>query len=103
MKPIIIERTEQGHMVLLRGVEVLRAYGVGVKQAGRYGDTVVIRDPSSGGLDLKSRKNAVPVAFFSEDDAMHLAHKIGRYKLGFGDLVFAYVDTAGFTPEGWDA
>lgn len=27
---------------------------------------------------------------FSKDEAAHIAHKIGRYMLGLGDLVFSY-------------
>jgi hypothetical protein len=50
-------------------------------------------------LNLKIKKGYKPPppvpGLFTKDEAMHVAHSIGRYCLNLGDMVFAYVTVDG--------
>ena len=55
----------------------------------------VCRLPGEGGLTFRGRANFVDglgAALFSKSDAKFLAHKIGHYMLGLGDLVYTYTE-----------
>lgn len=77
MKPITI--TKQG-----------RTYTIAVKSPKLSG---AVTQTDSGKLDVV--EGAAPHKFASYADAEHIAHKIGRYKLGLGDMVFSYVTREG--------
>lgn len=90
MKPIEIVSVGNGYTVHVHG-DLARAYGA--RKRRKPYDGAVTRIPS-GGLDIVA--GAEP-AVVDAEQAKSLAHLIGRCKLGFGDLVFAYTSApAGF-------
>lgn len=84
MKPIEIRAADGGYTVHVDS-NAAKAYGARSKR-GKVCHGAVTR-LASGGLDIVA--DATP-AIVSADEAKSLAHLIGRYKLGFGDMVFAY-------------
>lgn len=55
-------------------------------------DTLILVKTPDGKLDFVRSGEGGKAAKFSKEDAKHLAHKIGRYKLDLGDMVFAYTE-----------
>lgn len=91
MKPIEIRACVGGFTVHVDGATA-RAYGA--KKRKKPVDGNVCAHPD-GSLQIVPGLN--PAKVFDRDGAASIAHQIGRYMLGFGDLVFAYTDApAGF-------
>lgn len=89
MKPIEIVACDGGYSVRVNAGAAINYGYRGKKQV----SGTVTRMPN-GKLDIVW--GAEP-AIVDAERAKSLAHTIGRYKLGFGDLVFAYTDApAGF-------
>jgi len=94
-KPLILERHGRKWRLFI-DVPAARAYGAKAKAFGRGpgkipGDLAwVVKLP--GGLDFSDNPSVPPYDFPTKDEASSVAHQIGRYKLGFGDTLFAYLD-----------
>lgn len=89
MKPIILEQHGRKWHVLL-DVDAARAYGAKEKSLRGYPAGAIVPVTREGkAVDLTV--GGAPSAF-TKDEAKHIAHMIGRYKLGFGDMVFAYTE-----------
>ena len=103
-KPIIIQATDWAQPG--PSPEPLYTVQVDHKQASAFGarkrkggpvDGYAFRT-SKGQIDF--HPEATPVGW-TKDEAMHIAHSVGRYMMGFGDLVFAYTSAPeGFFEEG---
>lgn len=87
-KPIEILELSTGKYAVRVDETLARAFGA----KGRKLPHGNVFRGSDGKLDIGGK---APEGF-SLEDAKSVAHRIGRYKLGFGDLVFAYTSA----PEG---
>lgn len=90
MKPITISEVQGGYAINVNW-QVAQAYGCKKRKLPVNGNVCKHRD--GVGLDIVPGRVPEP---FDLETAKSLAHQIGRYMLGFGDLVFAYTDA----PEG---
>lgn len=84
-KPITIRAVDGGYTVEVSDV---RSRAFGAKKRKVQPDGFVSRNAE--GAVVIGRLQA-PVTL-SAEDAKSIAHTVGRYMLGFGDLVFAYTD-----------
>lgn len=92
MMPITITALESGLFSVACDATAARAFGARKKT---LASGVVVK-LASGKLDFVA--DGTPHAF-DRESALSIAHTIGRYKYGFGDLVFAYTSA----PEGFFA
>ncbi len=90
-KPIQIRAHAQGYTVHVDGAAAQR-YGAKKRKKPIDGNVHIAK--GGVGVSIVRGLEATPVEM---DTAKTLAHQIGRYMLGFGDLVFAYTDA----PEGF--
>lgn len=100
-KPLSIAAVDGG-FTLHFDTEIAKRYGMrqAPKNMAQAGCVRVLPD---GTLTLRAVV-APPFVFATHEDAVSTAHTIGRYKMGFGDLVFAYCDyAAGHISECEDA
>lgn len=83
MKPIEIRETSNGKYTVHVDGPTARAYGA--KRRKKPLDGHVRQDGAMLAIDDQQ-----PALECEWDRAVSLAHQIGRYMMGFGDLVFAY-------------
>jgi hypothetical protein len=94
-KPIKIVKTIGGYLVYVNGTPVVKT------------SKGVDFDRAKAGLETpKAYKPPVevnPICFDMAGDAASIAHRIGRYILGLGDLAFAYteLENIGGNPNTW--
>jgi hypothetical protein len=85
-KPITIVAVEGGFTVSV-SAERAKAYGAKRRKRPVNGNVAV----GSDGAGLQIVPGLEPL-IYDREGALSVAHQIGRYLLGFGDLVFAYTD-----------
>ena len=99
-KPIKITKVKGGYHVFLHDVPLVQA------DSGK-GITI---DRARAGLSVTGFKggwkppvNTEPLLIKKKEDAIGLAHQVGRYMLNMGDLVFAYTELIGVegSHEAW--
>jgi hypothetical protein len=94
MKPILIVRVSKGYNLFVNGVPVVQDPSGGV--------TV---DRVKAGIAKARKKYPVvpsdwkPALFPDADSVKHVAHRIGRYVMNMGDMVFSYTDLEGADPK----
>lgn len=91
MKPIVLQKVGAKWEVYLNMPAAL-AYGAKGKRMDMYPHDAMVPVVQAGvgkGLDLVPGGKP---AKSTKEKASHLAHHIGRYMLGFGDMVFAYTE-----------
>jgi hypothetical protein len=98
LKPITIERHPEGYAVFV-DARASEQYGAR-KPRGKKArpDGVVVRGPK--GLELKA--DTADPSFFTAAEAKSVAHYIGRYMLGFGDMVYAYTAAVDCDSNFWN-
>ena len=91
-KPIKISKVKGGYHVFLRDVPLVKGdSGTGVTlDRARAG---LSKSGFKGGY--KPPVNTEPVLIKKKEDAVGLAHQVGRYLLNMGDMVFAYTELEG--------
>ena len=92
MKPLKISKVAGGYHVFLNDVPLVQA------DSGKG----VTLDRARAGLSTTGFKggwkppvNTEPLLIKKKEDAIGLAHQVGRYMLNMGDMVFAYTELEG--------
>jgi hypothetical protein len=94
-KPIIITAFDDGYCIRV-DADAAKRYGAKKRKSVVSG--WVVRRGLDNRLDIISECSEPAV--FTADDAKHVAHYIGRYLMGFGDMTFAYADAP--TADFWE-
>lgn len=92
MKPILLVQDGRTWAVHVRLGAVLPRRAKKAFPSFSPEDTLILVKTPDGKLDFVKSGEGGKAAKFSKEDAKHLAHKIGHYKLDLGDMVFAYTE-----------
>lgn len=84
-KPIVCVKVKRKYYLRIKGFPLVEAKDATGKS--------YLTWEGRPGFEAPGSADALPRHWFpSKESAMGTAHKIGRYALGLGDMVFAYVD-----------